>query len=67
MATYQPLLTSIYGILRGEDALSFIESYIRAPKKSAKLTLSIMEKLWNVNHSPAMMFKLAAGVPLIYF
>lgn len=57
----------MYALLRGEDAMSFIESYIRAPKKSAKLTLSIMEKLWKINHSPVMMFKLVAGVPLIYF
>jgi hypothetical protein len=64
---YQPVLAPLHPLLRGEDALAFVETYIRAPRKSARLTLAIMDKLWKINYSPAVMLKLAAGVPLIYF
>jgi hypothetical protein len=57
----------LYSLLRGEDALAFIDTYIRTPKKSAKVTLKIMEKLWKINHKTVMILKLAGGVPLVYF
>lgn len=64
---YQVVLSPLYNFLRGDNALAFIEAYIRNTKKSAKMTLAIMKKLWNINHSPIIMLKLAAGVPIVYF
>jgi hypothetical protein len=66
-AAYQQVLSPLYSLLRGEEAMAFIEAYIRSPKKSAKLTLTIMEKLWAINRTPLMMLKLAAAVPRVYF
>jgi hypothetical protein len=57
----------IYKMLRGEDALSFIETYIRDARKSARLNSALMNKLWKMNKDPNMMLKFVAGVPLIYY
>jgi hypothetical protein len=54
-------------MLRGEDALSFIETYVRDSHKSGRLNSALMNKLWKMNRDPNMMLKFLAGVPLIYY
>lgn len=53
--------------MKGEDAMSFVETFIRYRRKSSRLNIILMQKLWDKNKDPELMLKIIAGVPLIYF
>lgn len=64
---FREVLVKIYQDLRGEDAFSFLDNYVRYPKKSTRLNTALMQNLWSLNKDPKMILKMIAGVPSIYF